>query len=184
MLLTRCNWREHLFHVFQVFRNRRNFSQDGRGVVLLELFTGKEAAFGRNKLALFCRQKMLSHADIAAFMNNEDPKLAGLGKWPSEKAHAFLSLACRCVDEESNRRPTMLQVLEELRRLWVASRHTCVICMSDFANALLQCGHACLCGSCASSLVQQGQGCPLCRASVQQITIGNYTRTYVPFLQY
>ena len=45
-----------------------------------------------------------------------------------------------------------------------SDQNTCIVCLEQPANAvLLECGHAGICGTCASLLWEGGRRCPLCR---------------------
>ncbi|KAF7660127.1 hypothetical protein LDENG_00288070 [Lucifuga dentata] len=42
----------------------------------------------------------------------------------------------------------------------------CVVCLGNKAKITLQCGHQCLCGHCATRIIQEFGTCPLCRQMI------------------
>jgi hypothetical protein len=62
-----------------------------------------------------------------------------------------------------------------------AGRGECVVCMAALRGTQLQqCCHALLCAPCAADLVQRGDSCPACRASVEHFEEGDFNALVAP----
>lgn len=46
---------------------------------------------------------------------------------------------------------------------------TCLVCMSEPTTILLNCGHECMCKTCADIWLNGGKSCPICRETVTKI---------------
>ncbi|GFH43913.1 hypothetical protein CTEN210_00387 [Chaetoceros tenuissimus] len=50
------------------------------------------------------------------------------------------------------------------------SKNVCVVCQHEDASmVIVPCGHACLCGECSMSVINNSKQCPLCRAAIREI---------------
>ena len=51
-----------------------------------------------------------------------------------------------------------------------SSKNVCVVCQhEDVSMVIVPCGHACLCGECSLSVINNSKQCPLCRAAIREI---------------
>ena len=112
--------------------------------------------------------------------------------WPEGSFREFAQIMRACIDEDpairgiptsdanQDIKPPMLRVVERLKLLLEENHRICTICMTSPPNAKLQCGHAILCPPCTLNLRNRGMGCPICNAPIRKVTLGMYTKTFVP----
>lgn len=161
------------------------------GVMLLELLVSQPAVSSSLRppvLHARLRRCLPEDAVVLADQSAEyTPAIAeGLGK-----------LAKHCVATTSDGRPPLSDVVARLDSLLSAQPpavaalmvalnvsevpRECVVCMDRLRSTrLIPCGHAILCGSCASELLGRGERCPQCRGALSSYEEGQFHQTYVP----
>ncbi|KAF8653467.1 hypothetical protein HU200_062213 [Digitaria exilis] len=112
---------------YQSFRCTTKGDVYSYGVVLLELLSGKKPIdpieFGDNNLVGWAKQMVKENRSSEIF----DPTLTNTKSGEAE-LYQYLKIACECLDDRPNRRPTMIQVMAMFKELQLDSD-------SDFLDA-------------------------------------------------
>ncbi|KAL6643326.1 hypothetical protein ACP70R_018991 [Stipagrostis hirtigluma subsp. patula] len=105
---------------YQSFRCTTKGDVYSYGVVLLELLSGKKPIdpneFGDNNLVGWVKQMVKENRSSEIF----DPTLADTKSGEAE-LYQYLKIACECLDDRPNRRPTMIQVMAMFKELQLDS---------------------------------------------------------------
>lgn len=105
---------------YQSFRCTTKGDVYSYGVVLLELLSGKKPIdpneFGDNNLVGWVKQMVKENRSSEIF----DPTLAETKSGEAE-LYQYLKIACECLDDRPNRRPTMIQVMAMFKELQLDS---------------------------------------------------------------
>ncbi|XP_062200126.1 brassinosteroid LRR receptor kinase BRL1-like [Phragmites australis] len=105
---------------YQSFRCTTKGDVYSYGVVLLELLSGKKpidpTEFGDNNLVGWVKQMVKENRSSEIF----DPTLADTKSGEAE-FYQYLKIACECLDDRPNRRPTMIQVMAMFKELQLDS---------------------------------------------------------------
>ncbi|KAK2840751.1 hypothetical protein Q7C36_012330 [Tachysurus vachellii] len=64
--------------------------------------------------------------------------------------------------------PPFFQHIEDVRLHDLNDEESCVVCYSETACVLLDCGHSCLCSQCATRVIKDFGRCPLCRKCIRK----------------
>ena len=150
------------------------------GVVLLELLTGL-SAFDPNQQPPPLASRLRRHLpDVDAA-----EVFRGVG---AALRTALGTLARRCIARESGGRPTAAEVLQEFASMRAAGvmqppraprERECVVCLDAPINTrLLPCRHSTVCEACAAETLGRGDGCPICRVTVEQFDVGEFPVTF------
>ncbi len=155
------------------------------GVVLLELLTGLPA-FDSNQRPPPLAKRLRRHLPEV----DADEVFRGVG---ASLGMALGTLAKRCIARESEERPTAAAVLQEFAPMRAAgliqppaaaaapepaAQRECLVCMEALPNTrFLPCLHSTACVRCAAELIRRGQGCPICRAPMEQFEVGEFPAT-------
>ncbi|CAL5090817.1 unnamed protein product [Urochloa decumbens] len=105
---------------YQSFRCTTKGDVYSYGVVLLELLSGKKPIdpndFGDNNLVGWVKQMVKENRSSEIF----DPTLTNTKSGEAE-LYQYLKIACECLDDRPNRRPTMIQVMAMFKELQLDS---------------------------------------------------------------
>ncbi|KAJ1289117.1 hypothetical protein BS78_02G140500 [Paspalum vaginatum] len=105
---------------YQSFRCTTKGDVYSYGVVLLELLSGKKPIdpneFGDNNLVGWVKQMVKENRNSEIF----DPTLTNTKSGEAE-LYQYLKIACDCLDDRPNRRPTMIQVMAMFKELQLDS---------------------------------------------------------------
>jgi Leucine-rich repeat (LRR) protein len=105
---------------YQSFRCTTKGDVYSYGVVLLELLSGKKPIdpneFGDNNLVGWVKQMVKENRSSEIF----DPTLTNTKSGEAE-FYQYLKIACECLDDRPNRRPTMIQVMAMFKELQLDS---------------------------------------------------------------
>ncbi|RLM86726.1 receptor-like protein kinase BRI1-like 3 [Panicum miliaceum] len=105
---------------YQSFRCTTKGDVYSYGVVLLELLSGKKPIdpneFGDNNLVGWVKQMVKENRSSEIF----DPTLTNTKSGEAE-LYRYLKIACDCLDDRPNRRPTMIQVMAMFKELQLDS---------------------------------------------------------------
>ncbi|KAF8712081.1 hypothetical protein HU200_028917 [Digitaria exilis] len=105
---------------YQSFRCTTKGDVYSYGVVLLELLSGKKPIdpneFGDNNLVGWAKQMVKENRSSEIF----DPTLTNTKSGEAE-LYQYLKIACECLDDRPNRRPTMIQVMAMFKELQLDS---------------------------------------------------------------
>uniref|UniRef100_A0A0E0B0Y3 non-specific serine/threonine protein kinase n=1 Tax=Oryza glumipatula TaxID=40148 RepID=A0A0E0B0Y3_9ORYZ len=105
---------------YQSFRCTTKGDVYSYGVVLLELLSGKKpidpTEFGDNNLVGWVKQMVKENRSSEIF----DPTLTDRKSGEAE-LYQYLKIACECLDDRPNRRPTMIQVMAMFKELQLDS---------------------------------------------------------------
>ncbi len=141
------------------------------GIVMLELLSSKAP---RDIIVDF--EEAVEDEDLTPFMR----------RFNAEAAAAVISLAKRCTNSRSSRRPAITEVARDVAALcdrWAcrsSQLHNqalseevseCVVCLdAPSCMAIVPCGHKCLCAADAEAITAAGAAsCPVCRGPIERM---------------